>query len=57
MKWLCVKRFFTHVSIHIVVVVLFMGPSMWMKVSWVELSAHVHKGLQLVGHLLESLST
>ena len=57
MKWLCVKRFFTHVSIHIVAVVLFTGLSMVMRVSWVELPAQVHKRLQFVSHFWESLFT
>ncbi len=42
MKWLCVKRFLTHVSIHIVAVGLFTGASMAMRVSWMDLLARVH---------------
>ncbi len=57
MKWKWCKRFLGQVGLHFVAVMGFMGLSIGMGVSGVELPAHVHQGLQLVGHFLESLST
>ncbi len=54
MKWSFFKRFLTHVGIHIVAVMFFMGPLMAMRVSWMELLTHVHTLLQPAGHFFES---